>query len=96
MEAMPGGVAVRVKVVPGASRTKVAGVLGDRLKLMVAAPPEDGKANRAVCELLARVLGVAARDVEVTDGHTSPRKTVAVAGLTLCAAVSRLDTALKG
>ena len=39
------GTRVRVKVVPGASRTKVVGVLGDRLKVAVAAPPEGGKAG---------------------------------------------------
>ena len=84
------GISLRVKVVPGASRTKVVGVLGDRLKISVAAPPEDGKANRAVCELIAEVFGVSQREVAIIEGQTQPRKTVAVGGVALCAAVEKL------
>ncbi len=84
------GVELRVKVVPGASRTKIAGMLGDRLKIAVAAPPEAGKANRALCGHLAEVLRVALRDVEVVEGHTQPRKTVFISGATLCAVIERL------
>lgn len=73
-------VVIRVKVVPGARRERVAGVLGDRLKLAVAVPPEKGKANEAVCALVAKTLGVAVRDVQVVAGHTQPLKTVEVTG----------------
>jgi uncharacterized protein (TIGR00251 family) len=66
-------------VVPGASRSGIAGVLGDRLKVRVAAPPEGGKANRALVELLSRWLGV--RDVEIVAGHSSAEKIVRVTGL---------------
>ena len=48
---------VRVKVVPGAKQEGVAGVLGDRLKVRVRAPPEDGRANAAVCALVQRLTG---------------------------------------
>lgn len=78
---VPAGVELRVKVVPGASRDGIAGTLGDRLKVRVAAPPEAGKANRAVCALLAARLGVAERTVTVATGHSSPEKTLLVAGL---------------
>ena len=88
------GIRLHVKVVPGASRTKIAGVLGDRLKLAVAAPPEGGKANRAVCELLAEVFGVAERDVLITAGHTQAVKTVEVIGVTACAATELLQIRL--
>lgn len=87
-----GGVAIRVKVVPGASRSRVAGVLGDRLKVQVAAPPEGGKANKAVCALLAGVLGVGVKAVEVVQGQTQPRKTVAVRGVTVGEAVGKLGS----
>ncbi|MFO0785353.1 MAG: DUF167 domain-containing protein [Phycisphaerales bacterium] len=71
-----------LKVVPGSSRDAVAGVLGDRLKIKVAAAPEAGRANAAVCELLARALGIRPRDISVEAGATSPEKTVRVRGLT--------------
>ncbi|MCL4740739.1 MAG: DUF167 domain-containing protein [Phycisphaerales bacterium] len=75
------GVLLAVKVVPGAKRDAVAGRLGDRLKVRVAAPPEGGRANRAVCDLIARELGVRASAVEVVSGHASAEKTVLVRGV---------------
>lgn len=95
MASTPGGVQLRVKVVPGASRSRVAGVLGDRLKVLISAPPEDGKANRAVCELLAQKLGVRVSDLRITDGATQPRKTIEITGVTTCDAVERLAGGLK-
>ncbi len=70
----PGGWEIRVKAVPGSSRSRIAGVLGDRLKIQVAAPPEDGKANRAVAEVLARWLGIAKSEVELVSGASQPTK----------------------
>jgi uncharacterized protein (TIGR00251 family) len=77
------GIELTVKVVPGASRTKVAGVWGNALKLAVAAPPEGGKANAAVTELLAKTLGVKKGAVEIVSGHGQPVKRVAVTGITV-------------
>lgn len=76
-----GGVLLAVKAVPGARRGQVAGVLGTRLKVRVAAPPEDGRANAAICELIAAELGRKPRDVRVVTGHSSPEKTVQVTGV---------------
>lgn len=63
-----------MKAVPGSSRSRIAGVLGDRLKIQVAAPPEDGKANRALAEVLARWLGIAKSEVELVSGASQPTK----------------------
>ncbi len=71
-------VLLRVKVVPGASRSVIAGLLGDRLKIRVAAPPEDGKANDAVCRLLAMALDVPVKSVSVEVGATNREKTIRV------------------
>jgi len=92
VSALPGGggVAVRLKVVPGARRSGVVGLLGDRLKVAVSAPPEGGKANRAVCAVLAEALGVGAGAVSVTAGAARPQKTVAVRGVTPAEAAARL------
>ncbi|MHC5004896.1 MAG: DUF167 domain-containing protein, partial [Planctomycetota bacterium] len=67
-------VLVRVKAVPGASRDAIAGVLGDRLKVRVGAPPEGGKANKAICALVAAAVGLRPRQVTVESGHASPEK----------------------
>lgn len=83
IEPIPDGVALHLKVVPGASRTRVAGVLGDRLKVQVAAPPEAGKANKAVIALLAGILGVAKQQVAITAGPSQPTKTVSITGVTV-------------
>lgn len=53
---------------------------GPRLRLSVTAAPEDGRANRAVCALLAEALGVAASAVSVAQGASAREKTIAVAG----------------
>ncbi len=85
------GKAVRllVKAVPGARRDEIVGMLGDRLKVRVSAPPEGGKANEAICALIAGALGVRARDVCVVAGRTRAEKTVEISGVD-GAAVARL------
>ena len=83
IESSDDGVVIDVKVVPGGSREQIAGVLGGALKLKVTAPPEGGKANKAVCALLARSLGVAKRDVSVDSGHSQPHKRIAIRGVTI-------------
>jgi len=84
------GIVIAVKAVPGASRDAIVGRLGDALKVKVAAPPEGGKANAAICQLLAEALGVAKRDVTVASGHAQPNKQIAVAGTDAKTALNRL------
>ena len=76
-----GGVRFAVKVVPGASRDRVVGALGEALKVAVSKPPEAGAANAAVVKLLADVLGVPRASVRIVRGHGNPRKEVFVAGV---------------
>ncbi len=71
---------LRVKAVTGARRDEIVGMLGDRLKVRVAAPPEGGKANAAICSLIADALGVKARQIEILSGHASAEKVVRVVG----------------
>ncbi|MFW5751327.1 MAG: DUF167 domain-containing protein [Planctomycetota bacterium] len=73
-EALPDGCCLRVKVVPGAARDRVMGLLGDHLKLRVRPPPEDGRANAAVQALLARWIGCRPDELELVAGHTRERK----------------------
>lgn len=75
------GAILAVKVVPGSSRDRIVGVLGDSLKIATSAAPEKGKANAAVAAILAKALGVSVRDVELVSGPSNPRKEFRVAGL---------------
>ena len=72
---------LQVKVVPGASRNKVVGMLGDALKVQVAAAPEKGKANDAVRQVLADFFGVKIGQIQLISGQTQPRKTFLVNGV---------------
>lgn len=85
-----GRVLIAIKAVPGAKRDEIVGPLGDRLKVRVSAPPEGGKANRAICELLAESLGLKPRDIEVIAGHASAEKSVRVIGIEPAAVERRL------
>jgi uncharacterized protein (TIGR00251 family) len=73
-------VLVHIKAVPGASRDQVAGAVGDRLKVRISAPAEGGKANRAICRVLAKELGMKAKDVTIESGQTSPEKVIRIFG----------------
>jgi uncharacterized protein len=72
---------IAVKVVPGASRSEIVGWQEDTLRVRIAAPPERGKANAALIELLAQTLGVSKRSVSVISGHTQSRKRVEIIGV---------------
>ena len=75
------GVVLHVHVQPGAGRSAVVGRHGDALKVRVAAPPVEGRANEATRALLAEALGVAGGDVELTSGESSRSKRFRVRGV---------------
>ena len=72
---------LQLRVSPGAKRSEIVGRHGAAWKVRVSAPPEDGKANAAVVKLLADILSLRERDVEIFSGHASRDKTVALAGV---------------
>ena len=86
---------VKVKVVPGASRTRIAGTWQDRLKIAVAAPPEKGRANDALCRHLAKLLRIRKQDVTIVAGEMNPQKTIRIDRSTI-AAVREMLSARKG
>ena len=79
VQRVPDGMHIKLKVIPGASRAQIVGSYGDRLKIKVAAPPEQGKANQAVIDLLKQWLGTDA--IEIIAGHGCAMKTVKVRGM---------------
>ena len=72
------GVVLTLHVQPGARRTEIAGVYGEALKIRLAAPPVDGKANAELVRFLARAFGVARSAVVLVRGETSRQKTVRI------------------
>lgn len=75
------GYILRLTVSPGASRTEVVGLLGDRLKVRLAAPPKKGAANQELLAFLARALKIPKSSLQITGGHQSRAKVVAVSDL---------------
>ena len=74
-----GAVVLALHVQPGAKRTTVDGIHGDALKVRLAAPPVDGKANAELRRYLADAFGVPQARVTLVRGETSRQKTVRVA-----------------
>ena len=66
------GYLLRLTVVPGAQRTQVVGLYGDRLKVRLAAPPEKGAANRELIDFLARSLNLPKSSLKLTAGRPEP------------------------
>jgi len=73
-----GALVLTLHVQPGASRTEVAGTHGDALKLRIASPPVDGKANATLLAYIADAFGVPLRAVTLVRGDTSRQKTVRI------------------
>jgi uncharacterized protein (TIGR00251 family) len=78
---------IRVKAVAGSRQSGIAGLLGDRLKVRVSAPPEAGRANNAVRRLLASSFGVAGRDVLLVSGAGFRDKVLDIRGEPIALAV---------
>lgn len=89
-------VILNVKAHPGAKRNRVGGAHDGALRVEVTAPPEKGKANKAIVELLAEALGAARGNVEIVGGETSGRKRVKICGLERARLEARLAELLKG
>jgi len=76
-----GSVLLRLHVQPKASKSRVIGLYDGCLKLAVAAPPVDGKANCEVEKYLAKTLKIPKRDITLKSGAQSRRKQVVVESL---------------
>ncbi|MBI4984803.1 MAG: YggU family protein [Rhodocyclales bacterium] len=87
------GVVLSLHIQPGAKRTEVAGPHGDALKIRLAAPPVDGKANEALIAFVAKTLGVPKASVALVSGQTSRAKRVRVAGIAAADAAAALKPA---
>jgi uncharacterized protein (TIGR00251 family) len=89
-----GRLTISLHVQPGARRTEVAGMHGEALKLRLAAPPVEGKANKALIDFIARLLGVPRAQVRLVRGEASRDKVVAVEVADAAAARALLESRL--
>jgi len=76
------GVTLRVRVIPRAGRTGVAGSREDALLVRLAAAPVDGAANDTLIAFLSELFERPKRDITLISGHTSRDKRIAIAGVT--------------
>ncbi|OIP44633.1 MAG: YggU family protein [Deltaproteobacteria bacterium CG2_30_63_29] len=81
---------IELHVIPKAKRTAVAGMHDGRIKLEIAAPPVDGKANLEVVRFLSKTLKLKKADVRLVSGLTSRQKVVELDGLSLAEVFERL------
>ena len=84
------GVVLALHIQPGAKRSEVVGLHGEALKIRLAAPPVDGRANEALIAFLAERLGVPKARIELIAGQSSRAKRVRVDGITAASATAAL------
>ena len=84
-------VTIEVQVQTRSSRDEIFGLQNGRFKVKVAAPPEDGKANERLIELIARALGVSKSSVKIVKGETSRIKILKIKGVNR----DKLDSFMK-
>ncbi|MDF1499843.1 MAG: DUF167 domain-containing protein [Anaerolineales bacterium] len=76
------GAALTIRVTPRANKTEIGGVLDDgTLRIRLAAPPVEGKANQALVVFLAEVLGVRKNKIEIVAGERGRDKIISVIGI---------------
>ena len=93
-EGNDGSPLLTVYVQPKASKNKIAGIHGEAVKLMITAPPVDGKANKAVINFIAKLFRLAKSQVTLQSGQQSRCKRLRLEGLSLHAAETVLNKAL--
>ena len=86
------GVILNLHIQPGAKKTEVVGPHGDALKIRLAAPPVDGKANAALLAFIAAKVGAGRTAVELVSGQTSRAKRVCIHAITPQAVLAALET----
>ncbi|WP_022653856.1 DUF167 domain-containing protein [Aquaspirillum serpens] len=87
------GIRLTLHIQPGAKQTRIVGLYGEALKISLAAPPVDGKANQALLRFLAEELAIPMRSLCLSSGETSRRKVVIIQqpSATVLATISRWE-----
>ena len=77
-----GGATLSLHVQPGAQKSECAGLHGEALKIRLAAPPVDGKANEALLRFLAQRLAIPRQQISLKSGQTSRQKVIEIESVT--------------
>jgi len=96
LDTVDGGVMLSVHAQPGARRTEIVGRHGDAVKIRVAAPPVDDRANEALVVFVAEVFGLRRSAVSVRSGGSSRHKRLRLDGIDLPTATRRLGERMQG
>ncbi len=80
---------INIKVEPRSSKSGIAGIYGDGLKVKLTSPPVEGRANKELIEVLAKEFGIKKKDVEIISGKKSKNKIVKLIG------VKRIEDRIK-
>ena len=80
--AADGRITLTLHIQPGAKKTEFAGEHGDALKIRLAAPPVDGKANEALLRFLAQRLAIPRQQISLKSGQTSRQKVIEIESVT--------------
>lgn len=67
-----------ITIIPNASRDEIVGWVGDTLKIRIAAPPVEGRANEALIKFLAKHFDLAPSEIEIVVGHASKHKRISL------------------
>lgn len=89
------GCVLPVRAQPGARKAGVLGEQAGALKVAVIAPPEGGRANKALVELLRETLGLKRSQIELLSGATSREKRFLIRDLSQTELTARLDASLR-
>lgn len=90
---VPGGVELHVWAQPGASTSEIVGLMGEALKVRIAAPAWEGRANAELLAFLAKALAIPKSQVALVRGQKARAKTVFIRGLTVEEVAKRLGLA---
>ncbi|SPD72803.1 conserved hypothetical protein [uncultured Desulfobacterium sp.] len=71
---------VKVKVLPRSSRNQILGLEAGILKVKLTAPPIEGKANKALIQLLSKTIGIPKSNIEIISGERSSEKILRISG----------------
>lgn len=89
------GVVLAVRVIPRAKKNTVDGIMADgTLKIRLAAPPVEGKANQALVRFLVEILDIPASQIKIIAGQTGRRKRVLISGMDAEVALSKIQAYL--